>query len=51
MQTRNQEFFKAEEFSWNEGTTINIHLQHKKGRFRREEISGLFALKLLQILF
>ena len=29
-QVRNQGFFTAGEFSWNQGTSINIHLQHKK---------------------
>ena len=29
-QTRNQEFFRPGKFSWNQGTSINIHLQHEK---------------------
>ena len=50
-QARNQEFFRAGEFSWNYGTSINIHLQHEKESFRREKISGFFAWKLLKIAF
>ena len=29
-QARNQEFFRPGKFSWNQGTSINIHLQHEK---------------------
>ena len=38
LQARNQERFRAGEFSWNKGTSINMHLQHEKERFRRENI-------------
>ena len=37
-QARNQEFFRAGEFSSNQGTLINIHLQHEKERSCREKI-------------
>ena len=47
----NQEFFRAWESSWNQGTSIKIHLQHKKEKPRREKISGFFAWKLLKIAF
>ena len=29
-QAHNQEFFRPGKFSWNQGTSINIHLQHEK---------------------
>ena len=29
-QTRNKDFFRAGEFSWNYGTSINIHLQYNE---------------------
>ena len=51
LQASNQEFFRAGEFSWNQDTSINIHLQHKKEKPRREKISGFFAWKLLEIAF
>ena len=50
-QARNQEFFRAGEFSWNYGTLINIHLQHEKERSHREKISVFFSWKLLKITF
>ena len=40
QQARNQEFFRAGEFSSNKGTSINIHLQHEKERPRREKSTG-----------
>ena len=46
MQARNQEFFRAGDFSLNQDTSINIHLQHKKERPRREKICGFLAKKL-----
>ena len=48
IQTRNQEFSKVVEFSCNQDTSINNHLQHKKERPRRE---NFFARKLLKIAF
>ena len=48
---RNQEFFRAGEFSWNKGTSINIDLQHKIEKPRMVKICGLFAWKLLKIAF
>ena len=51
LQACNQEFFRAGKFSWNYGTSINIHLQHGKERSRREKISSFFAWKLLKIAF
>ena len=51
VQARNQDFFKAGEFSLNKGTLINIHLEHEKGKHRRAKISGFFAWKLLKISF
>ena len=42
LQTHNQEFFRAGQFSWNYGTLINIHLQHEKKRPRRKKISVFF---------
>ena len=50
-QVRNQEFFRAGEFSWNQGTLINIQLQHKKEKSRSKKITDLFAWKLLKIAF
>ena len=44
-------FFRAEKFSSNYGTLINIHLQHKKERPRRDNIYGFFSKKLLKISF
>ena len=43
-QTRNQEFLKAREVSWNQGTSINNHLQHEKERSQRQK-SPLFLLQ------
>ena len=37
LQARNQEFFRAREFSSNLGSSINIHLQHEKKRPRRKK--------------
>ena len=50
VQARNQDFFRAGEFSWNYDTLINIHLQQEKNEPRREKISNFFACKLLKIL-
>ena len=50
-QACNQKFFRAREFSSNQDTSINIHLQHEKGRSRRVKINGFFAQKLLKISF
>ena len=44
--TRN--FFRAGECSWNQGTSINIHLQHEIKRPRMEKISGFFRLETLE---
>ena len=49
-QVRNQEFFRAGQFSWNMSTLINIYLQHENERPCRKEIVFL-EWKLLQILF
>ena len=46
-QDHNQEFFRAEEFSWNKGTSINNHLQHEKERLIREK-SPFFPLETLK---
>ena len=40
IQAGNQEFFRAGEFSWNQGTLVNIHPQHEKERPRKEKICG-----------
>ena len=40
---RNQDFFRAGESSWKEGTSIKIHLQHDKERHRREKLSVYLA--------
>ena len=48
LQARNQEFFKARKFSWNSGISINVHLQHKKERPRREKMFGFFRLETLK---
>ena len=45
QQARNQEPFRTGKFSWNQGTSINILLQHEKERPRREKISDFFAWK------
>ena len=50
-QARNQEFFRAGEFSRNLSLLINIQLQHEKEMPRRERISGFFAWKLLKTAF
>ena len=48
-QTRNQEFFRAGEFSWNQSTSINNHLQHEKERPNREKsFENFFFCKLLK---
>ena len=44
----NQEFLRAEEVSWNKGTSINIELQHQKEKQRREKISVFFYLETLK---
>ena len=44
---RNQEFFRAGEFSWNYGTLINIHLQQNKEKLRREK-SPIFCPEILK---
>ena len=44
-------FFRAEEFSWNYDTSINIHKQHEKERPCRLKISVVFAWKLLKMSF
>ena len=55
---RNEKLFKATEFSWNWGTSINIHLKHKKGatgRFYMKNFihgwpqSGIFVLQIRAI--
>ena len=47
-QARNQEFFRAEEFSRNLGTLVNIQLQHEKEMPRGEKISGFFCQETLK---
>ena len=37
FQVRNQEFFTTGKFFWNQGTSINIHLQHQKERPHEEK--------------
>ena len=43
QQARNQGFFRAGQFSWNQGTLINNDVQHEKERPRREK-SPVFSL-------
>ena len=51
-QVRNQEFFRAGEFSRNQGTLINIHkLQQRKKCPAGKKISVFFAWKLLKTEF
>ena len=45
---RNQEFFRAEEFSWNLGTLINNNVQHEKEILPRNEKSPVFFLETLK---
>ena len=47
-QVHNQEFFRIMEFSWNQGTFIKIHLQHKKEKPRKEKIPNFFCLEILK---
>ena len=47
-QARNQEIFRAGDFSWNQGTFIKIQLQHKKEKPRREKITDFFCLETLK---
>ena len=47
-EARNQEFFRSGEFSWNQGTSTNNHLQNEKERSRRTKISSFFSWKLLK---
>ena len=47
IQARNKEFLRAGEFSWNQGTVINIHLQQKKEKPRREKNHHFFSLEIL----
>ena len=47
-QARNQEFLRAGEFSWYQGTFIKIHLPYKKEKPCREKITNLFAWKLFK---
>ena len=47
IQARNHEFFRAEEFSWNEGTLKNIHLQRKREK-RRGEKALIFCIETLK---
>ena len=47
-QARNQEFFRAWEVSWDQGTLVNIHLQHEKERPCRGKISSFFAWIVLK---
>ena len=37
IQARNQEIFRAGEFSWSKGTLINNHVQHEDERLRSEK--------------
>ena len=37
IQARNQEIFRAGEFSWSKGTLINNHVQHEGERLRSEK--------------
>ena len=37
------DYFRAGESSWKEGTSIKIHLQHDKERHRREKLSVYLA--------
>ena len=51
IQARHQEFFRTGEFSWNQSTLINIHLQHKKEKPRREKSPIFFPGNSLKIAF
>ena len=48
IQARNQEFFRAAEFSWNQGTSINIHLQHEKLKAPQGKNLQFFCLETLK---
>ena len=48
MQARSQKFFRTGEFSWHQGTFINIQLQHKKEKPCREKITDFFCLETLK---
>ena len=47
-QADNQEFFRAGKFSWNQGTSINNHLQQEKERPHRKKFS-FFCLRTPKI--
>ena len=47
IETRNQELSLVVEFSCNQGTSINNHLQHKKERPRRKNLQ-VFPLETLK---
>ena len=47
-QARNLEFFRAGKFSWNQGTSIDIHLQHEAPQGKH---FLFFTWKVLKILF
>ena len=47
-QARNQEFFRAGKFSWNQGTLVNNHVQHEKEILPRREKSPVLFLGTLK---
>ena len=47
-QLRNQDLFRAGEFSWNQGTLINNYVQHEKEILPRREKSPISFLETLK---
>ena len=47
-QARNQEFFRAGKFSWNQSTLVNNHVQHEKEILPRREKSPVLFLGTLK---
>ena len=48
IQARNQDFFRAGEFSWNQGTLISNDVQHEKKILSRRENSPISFLETLK---
>ena len=46
LQARNQEFFRAKKFSWNQSNLIKNNVQHVKESTRREKLSAGNSQKL-----
>ena len=51
IQTRNQDFFRAGEFSWNQGTSINISSATHERKALQEKNMDFFLLETLKITF